>query len=144
VTIGDVISTDLGQVARNAAIKIAVENIGGEDDAGTLMLADTAAIIKAKLQGRPPENQAISSRDLVNALVAKDDRPWKEWKRGRPLTEDSLARLLKPFNLRPKRIRAGANLIRGYVYFKVLEAAERYVDEEAEEVDEEAEEDGSM
>ena len=57
IAIADAISTDLGQAARDAAIKIAEENIGGEDDAGTLVLADVAAIIKEWLQqGRPPEN----------------------------------------------------------------------------------------
>ena len=141
IAIADAISTDLGQAARGAAIKIAEENIGGEDDAGTLVLADVAAIIKEKLQGDHPRMEGISSHDLVTALVAIDDRPWKEWKRGRPLTEHSLARLLKPFSLRPKRMRVRENLIRGYVYFKVLEAAERYVEEEAQEVEEEAEED---
>jgi hypothetical protein len=57
-----------------------------------------------------------------------------------PLTEHSLARLLKPFSLFPKKIRQGRNLFRGYVPLKVLEAAERYVEEEPEEVEEEVEE----
>lgn len=49
------------------------------------------------------------------------------WSRGTALTEHSLARLLKPFSLFPKKIRQGRNLFRGYVPAKVLEAAERYV-----------------
>ena len=100
VAIADAISTDLGQVARAAAIKIVEENIGGEDDAGTLALADVAAIIKTKLVGQPPKSlKGISSSDLVRALVLLDERPWKEWRRGSALNEHSLARLLKPFSL---------------------------------------------
>jgi hypothetical protein len=101
------------------------------------VLTDAAAIIKDKLQGRPPENlKGISSDYLVTSLTNMEDRPWKEWRRGKPLTEDSLARLLKPFSLRPKRMRMGERLIRGYVPVKVLEAAERYVEEEAEDIEE--------
>ena len=142
VAIADAMSTDLGHSARGAAIKIAVESIGGEDDAGTLVLADVAAIIKDLLQGRPPENlKGVASNYLVSALVNKEDRPWKEWRRGSPLTEHSLSKLLKPFSLRPKKMRIGVNPTRGYVPVKVLEAAERYVKEEADEVEEEEEDD---
>ena len=142
VGIADAISANVGQAARNAALKIAEENIGGEDDAGTLLLADVAAIIKNLLQGRPPESvKGVASNYLVSTLVNKEDRPWKEWKRGRPLTEDSLARLLKPFSLRPKKMRIGGNPTRGYITLKVFEAAERYVEEEAEGIEEEVEDD---
>jgi hypothetical protein len=56
VAIADAISTDLGQAARAAAIKIVEENIGGEDDAGTLALADVAATFKVKMAGRLPSD----------------------------------------------------------------------------------------
>ena len=144
VTIAD--AAGLGQAARDAAIKITSENIGGEDDVGTLLLADVATIINNDLlQGRPPENvKGVASNYLVSNLVNMQDRPWKEWKRGSPLTEHSLSKLLKPFNLRPKKMRIGGNPTRGYVPVKVLEAAERYVKEEAEEVEEEADENDPM
>ena len=45
---------------------------------------------------------------------------------------------LQPFS---EEVRQGRNLFRGYVPAKVLEAAERYVVEEPEEVEEEVEED---
>jgi hypothetical protein len=83
--------------------------------------------------------KGVASNYLVSTLVNMNDRPWREWKRGRPLTEDSLARLLKPFNIRPKKMRIGGNATRGYFTVKVLEAAERYVREETEEVEEEEE-----
>ena len=43
------------------------------------------------------DEEAMSSADLVAALVADPERPWAEWKRGRPLTQKQLAGLLKPF-----------------------------------------------
>jgi hypothetical protein len=145
IAIADAISADLGRNARDAAKKIEQEKIGGDDDAGTLALADVAAIIKTKLMGQPPKSmKGIGSQDLVRALVAMTDRPWKEWKRGSPLTEHSLAKLLKPFMLFAKKIRIGGVPTQGYVPAKVLEVAERYVKEEEEEVEEEADEDGSV
>jgi putative DNA primase/helicase len=43
------------------------------------------------------DKEAMSSADLVAALVADPERPWAEWRRGRPLTQKQLAGLLKPF-----------------------------------------------
>jgi putative DNA primase/helicase len=43
------------------------------------------------------DEEAMSSADLVAALVADPERPWAEWRRGRPLTQKQLAGLLKPF-----------------------------------------------
>lgn len=145
ITLADVISTDLGQTARHAALKLAEENTGGEDDAGTLVLADVAAITKRWLQQSQllQNRKGIPSAYLIAELVNMADRQWMVWSRGTALTEHSLARLLKPFSLFPKKIRQGRNLFRGYVPLKVLEAAERYVVEEPEEVEEEAEEDDS-
>jgi hypothetical protein len=145
ITLADVISTDLGQTARHAALKLAEENIGGEDDAGTLVLADVAAITKRWLQQSQllQNRKGIPSAYLIAELVNMADRQWMVFSRGTALTEHSLARLLKPFSLFPKKIRQGRNLFRGYVPLKVLEAAERYVVEEPEEVEEEAEEDDS-
>ena len=57
-----------------------------------------------------------------------------------PLTEHSLARLLNPSAFFRRRSARARNLFRGYVPLKVLEAAERYVEEEPEEVEEEVEE----
>ena len=88
--------------------------------------------------------KGVASKYLVSNLVNMQDRPWKEWKRGSPLTEASPSKLLKPFDLRPKKMRIGGKLTRGYVPVKVLEAAERYVKEEAEEVEEEADENDPM
>jgi hypothetical protein len=56
-----------------------------------------------------------------------------------PSHEHSLSKLLKPFSLRPKKMRIGGNPTRGYVPVKILEAAERYVKEEADEVEEDVE-----
>ena len=35
-----------------------------------------------------------------------EDRPWPEWRRGKPITTRGVARLLKPFRIAPGTIRA--------------------------------------
>src|SRR5262249_44534629 len=43
---------------------------------------------------------AITSADLVAALVADPERPWATWGKGdKPLTQSQLARLLPPFGI---------------------------------------------
>jgi putative DNA primase/helicase len=45
----------------------------------------------------------LSSEVLTDFLVKLDDRPWVEWKGGRPLTKAGLGRLLSPSELVPRR-----------------------------------------
>ncbi len=42
---------------------------------------------------------ALRSVDLVAELIADPERPWVEWKRGKPLTPKQLAGLLAPFGI---------------------------------------------
>ena len=43
----------------------------------------------------------LSSKDLCDALAEREDRPWIEFKNGKPLTQRQLARLLEPFSIVP-------------------------------------------
>jgi putative DNA primase/helicase len=44
-------------------------------------------------------DDVIRSSDLVAKLTADPERPWAEWKYGRPLTQKQLAGLLAPFHI---------------------------------------------
>jgi putative DNA primase/helicase len=44
-------------------------------------------------------DDVIRSCDLVAKLTADPERPWTEWKHGRPLTQKQLAGLLAPFHI---------------------------------------------
>ena len=45
------------------------------------------------------DGDVIRSSDLVAQLTADPERPWAEWKHGRPLTQKQLAGLLAPFHI---------------------------------------------
>jgi hypothetical protein len=55
-----------------------------------------------------------------------EDRPWNEFRFGRPLTAAGLAKLMKPFNVRVNKHRFGAGTQRGYAKRDVEEAFRRY------------------
>jgi putative DNA primase/helicase len=126
IAIADAMSENLGLQARKTAVQIQKENIGsGEDDAGLMALADVAAIFEHR------DKPGMSSEDVVSDLNALDDRPWKTWRGGQPLTKHGLARLLRPFDIKPKdlRFRNTDTVLKGYERGPVKEAKERYVDE---------------
>jgi putative DNA primase/helicase len=43
------------------------------------------------------DDEVIRSADLIEKLVADPERPWADWRRGRPLTQKQLAGLLRSF-----------------------------------------------
>ena len=47
----------------------------------------------------------LHSADLVSHLIDLEERPWAEWRHGKPLSTTSLARLLKPYRLKSKQLK---------------------------------------
>jgi putative DNA primase/helicase len=98
VAIADAISVDLGQKAHGAALKIAEENIGGEDDAGTMLLADVAAFFKLKMRGRLASNplRVLSSQQVVDEAVSpqKSSKPRHGSSKPRPRRKSRMSRLV--------------------------------------------------
>ncbi len=69
----------------------------------------------------------ISSGDLCRELVELSDRPWGEFRRGFPLSQNQLAQLLKPFGIRPHVVRIGEKTPRGYEHADFEDAFARYL-----------------
>jgi putative DNA primase/helicase len=70
----------------------AATTLSGEEDDGAIGVELLRDIKEAF--GTDAE---IRSADLVAALTADPERPWADWRHGRPLTQKQLATLLKPF-----------------------------------------------
>ena len=73
------------------------------------------------------EVDRMFSRDLVRALSGYTDRPWVELRRGKALTETWLAQQLRPYGVRPKTIRIGKELGKGYMQEEMIETFRRYI-----------------
>lgn len=88
---------------------------------GALLIGDTVTIFKDRGVDR------LATTDLIGELVKIEGRPWPEWnKGGKPITPRGLAKLLKPFGIRPKVERVGNDTFRGYEGHAFDDACSRY------------------
>jgi len=92
-----------------------------DDSIKVVLLTDIKKIFDDK------QYKEMHSEDLVNALIELDDRPWAEWKRGNPLTANSLARLLKPFKIRSRQLKIYGSNKNGYEYSAFKETFKCYI-----------------
>jgi Protein of unknown function (DUF3631) len=110
------IADDLGygEIARAAAVTLVANR--PDEDPGVIALTDIRSIFLARAIDR------ITSETLVAALVALEDGFWADW-RGpnddrppRKFNQSDLARLLRPFIIRPRTIRlTNDRTARGYL-----------------------------
>jgi hypothetical protein len=68
------------------------------------------------------------SQDIVKSLNCDyfATRPWREARNGKPITEIWLSQQLRPYGARPKNMRAGARIVKGY-HLADLKPAFRYI-----------------
>lgn len=67
----------------------------------------------------------IATADLLDKLHDLDDAPWSEL-RGKPITDRSVARLLKAYDIGPRLLRVDGVTLRGYERGDFLDAWARY------------------
>lgn len=77
-----------------------------------------------------PTDQATST-DLVARLVALEESPWGDWY-GKPIDQRWLAKYLRPYGVRPTKLRVGARTAQGYRRADLLDPWSRYLPSEAE------------
>jgi putative DNA primase/helicase len=115
--IADVIGFDWPERIRLAALALAPRGEG----TGPMLLADIKAAFDDKTTDR------LSSVEICEALAALEGRPWAEWKAGKPLTPNQLARLWKPFGVIPDSVRIGDRTPKGYRRHQFVELWQRYL-----------------
>jgi putative DNA primase/helicase len=108
---------------RNAELALQQLNISdiAEESIAAMLLADVKHIFE--IQG----TDKIHSDDLVKSLNELEERPWNEWKNGKPLTKNSLAKLLKPFGVKPKQLRIDKDNKNGYHLLNLKDTFARYL-----------------
>lgn len=122
LAIADLIGGECSIVGRVAAVEL---NVTEEDEdhasTSTLLLTDIYDIFEAARRDK------VSTKDLLEYLYEMDDRPWADWNRGRAITANQIVRHLKPFGIRPKKMRWGDTTIRGYERKQFEDAFSRYL-----------------
>ena len=89
LAIADLAGGTWPEQARRAACLVSGEEQDGA--IGVELLRDIRSVFG--------DDDVIRSSDLVAKLTADPERPWAEWKHGRPLTQKQLAGLLAPFHI---------------------------------------------
>ena len=110
--------------ARRAVQYIGAAAAGDEQSVRVTLLSDIRATFRERRQDR------LSSAELVEALVAIEGRQWAEWKAGKPITANGLARVLAPFGIKPGTIRTSVGTPKGYQLAQFEDAFVRYLPEE--------------
>jgi putative DNA primase/helicase len=121
IAIADAAQGEWPDRARRAA-RSAVASVVDDQSAGVKLLTDIRTIFAARGVDRLP------SAALVESLVTMEGRPWTEFgKSGKPISQNRLARLLDPYQIRPDSIRVGDKTPKGYQLADFEDAFSRYL-----------------
>lgn len=109
--------------AREAAAILSAGRDESDDSIDTSLLADVRDLFGAHGVDR------FASERLSELLGAMKHRPWSAWGREnpRPISAHAVARLLRPFEIRPRTIRLGADTQKGYLREWFEDTFERYL-----------------
>jgi len=117
VAIADTAGGDWPARARRAAVELSAGRTAEDDTIGVRLLADIATVFGSA--------ERLSSADLAARLAGLEEAPWGDWY-GRPLDARGLAKKLKPFGIRPRKVRLGEATAQGYVRGDFADAWCRY------------------
>jgi putative DNA primase/helicase len=121
LAIADMAGGEWPKLAREAALAIS----GSEDEADIRieLLADLRSLFASSAV------DFLESEHIVKELIELEGRPWAEFKGGKPLTKNQLARLLKAFEIKPEKRRSGLHTQRGYWLKSFSSTFETYLPE---------------
>ena len=111
-----------GGLARLDAAELATDP-DGEQSARLLLLSDLLDLFDKEPSG------VLFTSEIIAGLITRDDRPWPEWKVGKPITSRQLATLLKPFGMTTNQnVRRDENQAKGYRRDQFEDAFARYLE----------------
>lgn len=116
---GDLCSEELGQMARRIAIlSLGVKTLERQSH-GEELLKDFMEIFVQQPYG-------IHSKDFVEILNGKEDRPWAGWNKGFGIKPHNISALMGPFGIKPKNIMMGGAQLKGYHPDDFTDVFDRY------------------
>jgi hypothetical protein len=122
LAIADLAGGDWPARARRAALALSGGNTSEDESVGIRLLADIR-----RAYGEF-DTERLSSKQLLAFLNELEDAPWGEWQAGKPLTAIGLAKLLKPYDVRPRSIRLDdGTTAKGYLLEQFDDPFSRYL-----------------
>jgi hypothetical protein len=108
IAIADLAGGEWAARARRALVELSGAQASREESHGIKLLDDIRSCFEEHGTDR------IKSFALLESLKANEESPWAEFNRGFPLTPSGLARLLRPFEIRPRDLRFDNGILKGY------------------------------
>jgi putative DNA primase/helicase len=110
------------QAALEAMHYIEAHNADEDRDAlGTQALADLQALFSTTAE------DSLSTTTILENLLSLDERPWADYRSGNAISAQQLARLLKPYGVRPRQIKRYNTNLRGYRRDELEDSFRRYL-----------------
>ena len=119
LAIADVAGGEWPEQAREAATKL-IRTQSKETSYRVMVLVDIKAIFDQR------GDDCLPSSTICANLAEMEDRPWPEYRKGKPITPRQLASLLAPFGMTPGTIRTETGTPKGYSRAKFEDAFKRY------------------
>lgn len=121
LAVADLLGGDWPAKGREALLALFTSQAAEDTSIGVRLLSDILQIFG-------DEAERFTSGELVEKLVEIETSPWQEWRHGKPMTPNGLARLLKPYGISPRQMRLpDGSVVRGYTRESFREAWRRYV-----------------
>jgi Protein of unknown function (DUF3631) len=118
LSVADAVGNGWPARARAAAVALVTQAQEIEPSLGIRLLTDLRTVFDG--------HEALPSRAILAALIALEEAPWGDLKGG-PINERGLARRLKQYGIKPKNVRVGHGVARGYTRVDLHDAWERYL-----------------
>ena len=121
LAIAELAGDEWQQRACDAALELSAGETREDESLGVRLLADIKVGFDSAGEGRLPTTA------ILKALNDIDDAPWGAFSDGKGLTARELARIVKPYGVRPKTIRdTSSNPFKGYAKGDFTDAWARY------------------
>lgn len=119
LAVADAASEEWSSRARTASEVLVTEAQTMGASLGVRLLGDLYGIFE--------DRSEMSTPSILKALLRIDEAPWNEY-RGRGLTDQGLADLLRDYGIRSKKWRSGTDFIRGYRRCDFVDSWARYLE----------------
>ncbi|WP_232071136.1 DUF3631 domain-containing protein [Paraburkholderia pallida] len=107
--------------SRKAAIKLCERGGDANQSNGANLLADIQEVFETRGVDR------IFSADLLDALMADEEKPWATWNRGKSINMKQVASMLRKYGVESAQIRIGYESKKGYLLSQFSDAFDRYL-----------------
>ena len=119
LAVADLAGSEWGEAGRRALTDLFGGTAAADESLAVKLLSDIRIVFDHRVR--------LSSKDLVSGLIEMEGSPWAELNHGREITPNSVARLLRKFDIAPRTVREDENTFKGYLRDSFQDAWARYL-----------------